>query len=360
MDLEKLVLCVPSLQAGGMERVMAELTTNFSKEKNLRIHLVLYGINRDVFYQLPHEVIVHQPPFLFNNSRRVFSTIRTLFYLRREIKRIKPRTVLSFGEVWNNFVLLALYGTEIPVVVSDRCQPNKSLGTFHDFLRRQLYRHAKFIVCQTQQAKEIFEKSIGSLNYCVIGNPIRQSKILNEAKEDRIILSVGRLIATKNFNQLISIFASIGPVGWKLVIVGDDAQKQQNKIKLENQIIELGLQGKVILAGKQVDVESYYRNASIFAFTSSSEGFPNVIGEAMSAGLPVVAYDCVAGPADLIVNEETGFLIPLHNQLVFAQKLESLMLDSSLRKKMGEEGSRRVLKFESKQISNQFLEVLLQ
>jgi GalNAc-alpha-(1->4)-GalNAc-alpha-(1->3)-diNAcBac-PP-undecaprenol alpha-1,4-N-acetyl-D-galactosaminyltransferase len=360
MEHNKICLVIPSLQAGGMERVMSELLNNFSKDKSLRIHLILYGIKRDVFYPLPSEVVLHKPSFLFNNRIRVFSTIRTLIYLRREIKRINPRSVLSFGEVWNNFVLLALYGTKIPVVVSDRCQPNKSLGRFHDFLRRQLYRHAKSIVCQTQLAKEIFEISIGPLNYCVIGNPIRQSEILNVVKGDRIILSVGRLIDTKNFNQLISIFASIASVGWKLVIVGDDVQKQQNKSKLEKQIIELGLQGKVILAGKQVDVESYYRNASIFAFTSISEGFPNVIGEAMSAGLPVVSYDCVAGPADLIVNEETGFLIPLHNQQVFAQKLESLMLDTSLRKKMGEKAISRMLKFESKQISGQFLEVLLQ
>jgi GalNAc-alpha-(1->4)-GalNAc-alpha-(1->3)-diNAcBac-PP-undecaprenol alpha-1,4-N-acetyl-D-galactosaminyltransferase len=359
MESNKICVAIPSLQAGGMERVMSELITNFSKKKNLEVHLLLYGIKRDIFYPLPHEVIVHQPSFLFNDNRRMFSTIRTLFYVRREIKRIKPRTVLSFGEVWNNFILLALYGTKIPVVVSDRCQPNKSLGRFHDFLRSQLYRHAKFIVCQTQLAKKIFEASIGPLNYCVIANPIRQSKIPNEAKGDKIILSVGRLIATKNFNQLISIFASIGPEGWKLVIVGDDAQKQQNRIKLESQIVELELQGKVILAGKQIDVESYYRSASIFAFTSSSEGFPNVIGEAMSAGLPVVAYDCVAGPADLIINGESGFLIPLFDQKLFAEKLKLLMLDSDSRLKMGEKGREVVVKFDAELISEQFLEVLV-
>ena len=360
MELKKLLMVIPSLQAGGMERVMSELIENFSKEQNLEIHLLLYGINRDVFYKLPNRVLVHLPNFEFNNKRRIISTIRTLFYLRREIKRINPHGVLSFGEVWNSFVLLALYGTGVDVVVSDRCQPNKSLGRFHDALRRHLYRQAKSVVCQTQLAKLIFERNIGSLNYKVIGNPIKRINSINVPKRDKIVLSIGRLIDTKNFNQLISIFASINIEEWKLVIVGDDAQKQQNKIKLENQIIDLGLQGRVILAGKQLDVEKYYLNASIFAFTSSSEGFPNVIGEAMSAGLPVVAYDCNAGPADLIVNEETGFLIPLFNQQLFAEKLKSLMVDIELRQRMGEQAKKVVFKFDSKRISQQFLDELTQ
>jgi glycosyltransferase involved in cell wall biosynthesis len=360
MDIKRLVLTIPSLQAGGMERVMSELIYHFSSEKNLEVHIILYGLKRDIFYQLPNGMLVHKPPFEFNNQRRLISTIRTLCYLRKEIKKIKPQSVLSFGEVWNNLILLSLLGTGIPTVVSDRCQPNKSLGKFHDTLRKWLYRRAKSVVCQTQLAKEIFEKKMGPLRYIVIGNPIKRITKGLESERTKLVLSVGRLIDTKNFDQLISVFSSIGLDDWKLVIVGDDAQKQKNKVKLEKQITALGMHERVILAGNQRDVEGYYNKASIFAFTSSSEGFPNVIGEAMSAGLPVVAYDCTAGPADLIINGESGFLIPLFDQKLFAEKLKLLMLDSDSRLKMGEKGRELVLKFDAKLISKQFLEVLVQ
>ena len=359
MEHNKICLVIPSLQAGGMERVMSELLNNFSKDKSLRIHLILYGIKRDVFYPLPSEVVLHKPSFLFNNRIRVFSTIRTLIYLRREIKTIKPRSVLSFGELWNNFVLLALIGTKVPVVISDRCQPDKSLGRVNDVLRNWLYPAAHAIVCQTEMACLIYKKKLGDLNYITIGNPIREIVVSESIVKEKIILSVGRLIKSKNFDQLITIFAALNATDWKLVIVGADALKQRNKALLERQIDVLGVKDKVVLTGEQLDVEAYYQRASIFAFTSSSEGFPNVIGEAMSAGLPIVAYDCLAGPSDLISDNETGFLIPLFDQKKFSQKLMVLMQNDDLRARLGKNAQIKIKKFDAVSISEQFLKVML-
>ena len=109
---------------------------------------------------------------------------------------------------------------------------------------------------------------------------------------------VGRLIKTKHQDNLIKIFASINKKDWKLVIVGYDHLKQMNMEPLKKLALDHGLADRVVFAGKQSDVEKYYLSSKIFAFTSSSEGFPNAIGEAMAAGLPVVAYNCVAGPAE--------------------------------------------------------------
>jgi GalNAc-alpha-(1->4)-GalNAc-alpha-(1->3)-diNAcBac-PP-undecaprenol alpha-1,4-N-acetyl-D-galactosaminyltransferase len=355
----KICLSIPSLQAGGMERVMSELINQFVQKEGLEIHLVLYGIKRDIFYPVPESVISHKPQFEFNSKRRLISTVRTLFFLRKTIKNINPVSVLSFGEFWNNFVLLSLIGINIPVVVSDRCQPDKSLGIMHDFLRKCLYPRASTIVCQTKIAKEIYQRNLGELNYEVIGNPIREIKNIGLIKNEKIVLSVGRLIASKNFDKLISIFASIDAPDWKLVIVGDDALKEKNMPQLERQILDLKLEGRIILAGKQKDVDTYYNQASIFAFTSSSEGFPNVIGEAMSASLPVIAYDCTAGPADLISNEQTGFLIPLHNQKKFEEKLKLLMEDAELRHRFASNAQQKIKAFEAAAISEQFLNVLI-
>src|SRR5690606_39271620 len=110
------------------------------------------------------------------------------------------------------------------------------------------------------------------------------------------ILMVGRFIESKHQDHLIRIFATLKAPGWTLVLVGDDHLQQQNRQKWEGLAKQLGVKDRVLFVGKCNNVDEYFCRASIFAFTSSSEGFPNVIGEAQSAGLPVVAYDCVAGP----------------------------------------------------------------
>ena len=274
--------------------MMAELAAHFSKKGNIRLHLILYGINRDIFYPLPGNIIVHKPSFSFDDKRRLLSTVKTLKYLRKKIKEIKPDTVLSFGEYWNNFVLIATLGLRYPVFVSDRSQPDKSLGRVQDKLRSLLYPFAKGVITQTEKAKEIYGLMYKHANIAVIGNPIRQIENKEGIKErENVVLMVGRLIKTKHQDKLIELFLNINKPGWRLVIVGYDHLKQNNLERLQAMVKERHAEDKVILAGKQSDVEQFYLTSKIFAFTSSSEGFPNVIGEAMAAGLPVVAFDCV-------------------------------------------------------------------
>ncbi|WP_445718787.1 glycosyltransferase [Flavobacterium sp.] len=358
-EIKKIALVIPSLHPGGMERVMSELIDEFSKDNSLELHLILYGISRDVFYSIPSNLIIHKPEFVFNNKYRFIHTIRTLFFLRKQIIKIQPTTVLSFGEMWNNFVLLACYSLKYPVFVSDRCQPNKTLGKLHDWLRIKLYPNAKGVIAQTQNAKEIFEKLNINNNVKVIGNPIRQIQSNNNIVKENIVLSVGRLIDTKHHDDLIRMFVEINQPNWKLVIVGDDAIKQQNKVKLELLIKELNAVDRVFLAGSQKDVEAFYLKSKIFAFTSSSEGFPNVIGEAMSAGLPVIAFDCVSGPSDMITNDENGLLIDLFDYATFTTKLNLLISNEELRYRLGGAASKSIQKFSKTEIAEKYKEMIL-
>ena len=178
-------------------------------------------------------------------------------------------------------------------------------------------------------------------------------------EKENIVLSVGRLIKTKQHDELIRIFARINPANWKLIIVGGDALKQQNSLQLQTLIRELDMTDKIELAGKRTDVDDFYRRSLIFAFTSSSEGFPNVIGEAMSAGLPVIAYDCVAGPSDLIDHQETGFLVPLNDSQSYQKYLEKLISDSNLRARMGSKAQNKIKEFAVAQIAKTFEKFIL-
>jgi GalNAc-alpha-(1->4)-GalNAc-alpha-(1->3)-diNAcBac-PP-undecaprenol alpha-1,4-N-acetyl-D-galactosaminyltransferase len=107
---KKICLVIQSLQAGGMERVMSELTGYFAIKKDTELHLILYGITREIFYPLPDTINIHKPSFRFNNKWRFIYTIKTFFFLRSKIKKINPTSILSFGEYWNNFVLLSVLG----------------------------------------------------------------------------------------------------------------------------------------------------------------------------------------------------------------------------------------------------------
>jgi len=101
-------------------------------------------------------------------------------------------------------------------------------------------------------------------------------------------------------------------------------------------------------------------SAKVFAFTSSSEGFPNVIGEAMSYGLPVIAYDCTAGPSDLINDEETGFLIEERDQMAYVEKLKTLMQDTALRNKQSGAALEKIKDFDAEKIAQQFFTFITQ
>ena len=253
--------------------------------------------------------------------------------------------------------MLALYGLKFPIFISDRCRPNKSFGKLHDTLRKWLYPQAAGVIAQTKKAKEIYATQFKNDNVVVIGNPVRQIES-RQAERENIVVSVGRLIDTKNYDQLIEIFSKIDVAGWKLVIVGGDALKQKNSMKLQQQINDLGLQDKIILAGTQKDVESYLMKSKIFAFTSCSEGFPNVIGEAMSAGLPVVAYDCIAGPSDMILDGENGFLIPLFDKEMFVGKLKDLMENNDKISSMGTNAKKSMERFSTDKVCEAYYRVL--
>ena len=360
MTLNKIKLCciIHSLKAGGMERVMVELVNNFAMRDNVDVHLVLYGKNREIFYSVDSAITIHTPRFEFRDSQRTLSTIHTMLWLRKEIKKISPSYILSFGEYWNNLVLLSLYGLSVPIFISDRSQPDKNLGVLHNFLRRYLYKKAGGVICQTNQAKSIMLKRYAYKNIIVIGNPIRDIKKQENMIRENIIISIGRLIDTKHFNRLITVFSKLNSTSWRLVIIGGNDNKQNNLQLLKEQIKTLNLEKNVLLEGYQKNIDDYLLRSKIFVFMSSSEGFPNVIGEAMSAGLPVISYDCIAGPRDLIENGKNGYLIPVFEDALFLEKMKYLMTDESERDKMGQYAKQCMTKYEPNIICEKYFQFI--
>ena len=102
-------------------------------------------------------------------------------------------------------------------------------------------------------------------------------------------------------------------------------------------------EGIIEYLGHQSDMRNLYRKMSIICLPSWREGFPKVLMEAASCGIPVITTD-VPGCRDAIIDKKTGFLVPLKNAKVLADKLEILIKDKKLQRMMGKAGRRLALK----------------
>ncbi|MEM8868105.1 MAG: glycosyltransferase [Verrucomicrobiota bacterium] len=146
------------------------------------------------------------------------------------------------------------------------------------------------------------------------------------------ILSVGRLIEKKGYFQQLAIYAALKQLGCPFVatIVGEGSLE----LALSEQLRKLGLESCVRLAGKldYPEVEALYLKADLFLFTGvvsesgDRDGFPNVIGEAMSYSLPVFSTD-VSGTTEGIHDQDTGYVIDLDDIEAVAQKIRASMKD---------------------------------
>ncbi|MBL0356321.1 MAG: glycosyltransferase [Chitinophagaceae bacterium] len=350
----KIALILPSLVSGGMERVMSELAIYFSTQKHAEVHLVLLTA-QDKFYPLPAEVIIHEPSFKHNSGNAIWSGIKTMAYLRKKINVLKPDSVLSFGETYNSFVLIGTLFTAHKIFVSDRSRPDKKWGRLHHFLRNIFYRRAAGIISQTTTARRIMEKRLTHRNIKVIGNPIKTLESNISTQRKNIVLTVGRMIKSKRHDLLIQLFHKTNNENWELHFLGDGPERTN----LESIVSSLGLKDKVIFLGTHKDIAPFYAQSKIFAFTSNSEGFPNAIGEAMSAGLAPVTFNFIAGANDLVTNNENGFLVEMGEEDEYIHQLNALMQDEALIRRFSNAAKESMKKFSTDIIAEEYYKFIL-
>lgn len=339
-----------------MERVMVELAISISLKPEWSVDLVVLTSGKS-YYEVPSSVNLIKPAFSFSNSLRIVSMIRTVRFLRQYFRKNRPFSVLSFGGKYNSFVLLASLGYQLRVFVSDRSRPGISYGWLQDILNPLLYKKATGIIAQTKIAKEHLFKTTRHPNIRVIGNPITRTIENSDAQREKIVLNVGRFIKSKQQQQLVNIFDQISEVvDWKLIFIGDGPEFD----KVYSHAKQKKCADRIQFIKHMPDIKKYYQRASIFAFTSVSEGFPNVLGEAMANGLACIAYNCCAGPADLITHEQDGYLIPENDQEAFLNTLRKMMVSVESHKRIGENAMSSVQRFDKDLISQKFLDFIAQ
>lgn len=348
----------PSLSFGGRERVLSKLINFFSKKEGFNVHVILYSKTRDICFKINDNVIIHEPAFSAGKNDIVYAA-KSLFFIRRTIKANQIDSMVSFEEKWNRFALLAVNGLKLRRIISNRNNPYRDYGFVDKKLAQWLYPKADVLVAQTKIAKEVYENKYKLKKCVVIGNPIDQLDVdFDSLERENSIVCVARLMKSKNHDRLIRIFSQTHNDGWKLVIVGGAFGKVDLSAGLKELARELGVEDKVIFTGASKDVNSYLLKSRIFAFTSDKEGFPNSLGEAMAAGLPVVSYDCVAGPSDMIDDGVNGYLVPVFDDELFAERLNYLMSHEVERQQMGEAARVKIKQFDAKSICEKFFDVI--
>jgi glycosyltransferase involved in cell wall biosynthesis len=146
---------------------------------------------------------------------------------------------------------------------------------------------------------------------------------------EKLVLAVGRLSREKGFSDLVNAVAYLKQVKSSLkfrgVILGEGLERQN----LTQAIQKKHLEKDLLLIGHISDVRPYYRAADILVIPSLSEGSPNVLLEAMAAGLPVVATH-VGGIPEIASDEQTALLVPPRNPRALATGIDRLLSDSAL------------------------------
>lgn len=208
------------------------------------------------------------------------------------------------------------------------------------------------VICNSEGTKNTLVKSGVAPEKCTvvyegIDPKLRPEKSVEEVRKELgleessfIIGTAGSLIKRKRVHLLLEVTASLTKTTRKVVclIVGEGPEME----KLKKQAESLGISKRVFFTGFKTDAISYINAMDIFVLPSEKEGFSLVILEAMLMGNPVVASDIV-GPSELVVDGETGFLVPSTDTAKLKEAVTRLINSDTLRREMGEKSRIRAI-----------------
>lgn len=176
------------------------------------------------------------------------------------------------------------------------------------------------------------------------------------SQENKMALCVARNSYEKGLDRLLLIWKEISQKqpDWKLRLVTE----AEGYYSVNELIIQNNLENSVEIMASEKNILHYYTESSIYLMTSHNEGMPMVLIEAMSVGLPVIAYDCPIGPKSMITNNENGFLIENNNVAQFVSQTITLMNDKEKRIAMGKNAIESTSKYNASPILEQWKQLL--
>ncbi len=217
-----------------------------------------------------------------------------------------------------------------------------------------------YLVLVSNSLRDFYVESLKKYNCKAIYIPnVIESvpKTLAPLDEKRLV-SVGRLSPEKGFMDLVKIFAIIHKdyPDWHLDIIGDGIERE----KLEKFIKSHQLTEAITLHGfRDKDyVNKMLHKSSVYLLTSYTESFGIVLIEAMSHGIPCVAFDSAEGARELIYSGRNGYLIKNRNYTAFIKKVEDLIGDKEERKRVGRVSRKGVNQYTCEVVQKQWFDLI--
>lgn len=373
----KIVYCVNSIRyLGGIQRVTVVKANALAEIPGNEVYVVVTDNKAGPeIHKLSPKVHLIDLDINYYNRNQERSMLTNLIVgvakgiphkkaLSRVLRQINPDVVISVG-MSEKFMLTSMRNRTWKIIREFHSEKNyrskhaysmfkKIQGKLSDFYEFH-YADKKYdrIVVLTDEDKETNWQ--GWDNVSVVPNPVSFKCDTPSSLTEKSVISMGRLEHVKNFSSLISAFKIVAKKhpDWILKLFGDGSLRES----LQNQINESGLQNNVFLMGFSNDMESALRQSSIFAFSSLVEGFALVIVEAMECGVPAVSYQCPCGPKDIITDGKDGFLVPVNDEQMLAERICSLIENEDLRRKMASEARLRAQYYHVESIAQRWMKL---
>lgn len=360
---EKLLLISPMLHQGGFERVC--ITTARLLKPYYDVSIVIFD-DADIAFDIRGLSIINIHLGVRNGKlAKMTNLMRRAVRVRKLKQRMKPVIAYSFGPSAN--MVNALSKTSLTSVFLGL----RGYQDVADDPKMKLYvRKADRIICCSKEIEAIVQEKYGYLQTATLYNPYDAEGITELSKEKvtdlpwkmededrpRILIGVGRDDPIKGFWHLIKAFYLVQKEipQMRLIIMGDGSFEQAKSL-----VSELQLEQKVYFPGVRKNPYKYLAASEMFLLSSYTEGFPNVLVEAMILGRPLISTDCRTGPAEILDHGKYGILVPdmgdtedysgdtiSEKETCFAEKIIEVLKDSERQKELSELERKRAGEFD--------------
>lgn len=346
-------------RSGGTERV-GSIIANELCVKGYDVYLLSFWNQGEPHYFLNNRI--HVDYLLDSGLEGKLSRTRVypILKLHRYLVNNKIDIVIDIDTVLSRHTAYAIQGTKCKLISWEHFNywSMMMLNEERRFrAKRLIKKYASKLVVLTEEdrLKHITEYHLDPQFVVTMPNPCLSEVSVHYEFDNKTFLAVGRLAKEKNFSALLNAWSLIHKQcsEWKLVIVGkgeleSDLKDQSKKLKLKN----------VEFAGHSDNIDEYYQSASCFVLSSSYEGFPMVILEAQSYGLPVISFDCKTGPHDLVHNNINGYLVEDKNVDMLADRMLQFTKDKDKANEMSKTAVSSVKQYNLENITDKWCKLL--
>lgn len=278
-------------------------------------------------------------------------------YLKKILHDFNPDVIVGYNADAVYYTVAAMDDI-VPIIGTNHSELSRSFEEMGGPEIAALNRCAALQVLLPSQ-KDILEKHCPQVPCVVIPNVVSESKKISSL-EQRTVLFVGRLIkAAKRPHLAVQAFekAAVHHPEWKLEIWGDGHGAEHYVDEMKKDIASHHMEDRIFFKGTTTDIQSVYGKASILLCPSQHEGWGLAVTEAMSAGLPVVAFKSCAGVNELVEDGCSGFLTD-DDISSMAGALEKLMESDDLRKEMGMNARHSMEKFSEEKVWSSWVHLI--